>query len=79
MTVSDLMNHLEALKREYGDVEVDVIAEALWTHEELIQHIVSMEERLPFKEGAGLQTEGALDGIAYSPRDKRIKLMSERF
>ncbi len=79
MKLSDLQNHLEAYQREYGDVEVDLVSEAIWDHEELIQHIVTMEELLSEKEGGGLQVESPLNGVAYSKKEKRIKLMAERF
>lgn len=81
MKVSKLIIHLEAFQREYGDVEVDCVAEKLWTREEALQHIVVIEETLreyPDKE-PGLQIESSCNDVAYSPADKHIKLMAERF
>lgn len=80
MKVSSLINHLEAFKREFGDVEVDCVAEAVWDHEGLIKHIVNMEDMLKEKRNdAGLQVEAPCTDVAYNPGDKHIKIMGERF
>jgi hypothetical protein len=79
MQISKLVSYLEDLKNKYGDVEVDVLTEMDYSFEELLALVADFESQLDKGQGSGLQVEQPLGDVAYSPGDKRVKLLPEGF